>query len=169
MPVTQAYLATLFDYNHWANRRICTALAACDEDVLTRDLGSSFRSLYATLLHIYGAEWVWFRRLRGESPPSLPQPEQYPTLAELEAAWQVLAADYRDFVAALAEPSLVQLRRYQDTRGNAYEQPVWQILVHVVNHSSYHRGQITTMLRQVGATPVATDLIVYFRESNAQT
>lgn len=154
----------LYAYNRWANRRVLDAAARLSPEQLSRDLGSSFPSVRETLAHVLAAEWVWLTRWRGSSPPGLPESWDLSSLEVVRAQWAEVEADQRAFVEGLDEAALDRVVAYRDTRGTPYENPLGQLLRHVVNHSTYHRGQVITMLRQLGAEAVATDYVVYLRE-----
>ena len=154
----------LFEYNRWANHRLLDAVSHLTSEELTRDLGSSFPSVLETLAHILAAEWVWLSRWRGESPSGVPGDWDLSSFEGIVAKWDEVELDRAAFWASLDEPALFGDLAYRDTRGQAFQQPLWQPLRHVVNHSSYHRGQIVTMLRQLGAEAVSTDLILFCRE-----
>lgn len=154
----------LFAYNRWANRRVLDAAARLSPEQLSRDLGSSFPSVRETLAHVLGGEWIWLSRWRGTSPPGFPESWDLSSLEAARARWAEVEADQRAFVDGLDEDALDRVVAYRDTRGTPYENPLGQLLRHVVNHSTYHRGQVITLLRQLGAEAVATDLVVYLRE-----
>jgi uncharacterized damage-inducible protein DinB len=154
----------LYAYNRWANRRVLDAAARLSPEELSRDLGSSFPSVRETLAHVLAGEWIWLTRWRGSSPPGLPESWDLSSLEVVRAQWAEVEADQRAFVEGLDEAALDRVVAYRDTRGDPYENPLGQLLRHVVNHSTYHRGQVVTMLRQLGADAVATDYVVYLRE-----
>lgn len=154
----------LFAYNRWANRRILDAAATLDDDDLARDLGSSFPSVLATLAHIVAADWVWVRRWSGESPPGPPAEWDLSSLDRVRSKWDEIEAERDAVLAALDDDDLARDVRYRDTAGTPFTSRMDEILRHLVNHSTYHRGQVVTMLRQLGATPPATDLIAFYRE-----
>jgi uncharacterized damage-inducible protein DinB len=158
----------LYDYNSWANHRTLDSCAGLRNEQFTRDLGSSFGSVRDTLAHIYGAEWLWLERWHGRVPPSLPAPADFPDLASLRARWADHERKLNDYIRSLTPSELQRVIKYKNTKGVPFEGPVWPMLQHVVNHSTYHRGQVTTLLRQLGAQPVSTDLIVFYRERPAQ-
>jgi uncharacterized damage-inducible protein DinB len=158
----------LFAYDSWANRRSLEACAAVTEEQFTRDLGSSFRSLRDTLAHILGAQWIWLERFHGRSAPSLPKPDLYPDLAALRARWGEVERDLLAYVEKLSPADLESTFAYNDLKGNPHHNVLWQTLQHLANHGTYHRGQVTTLLRQLGAKPISTDLIGFYRERAAQ-
>jgi uncharacterized damage-inducible protein DinB len=150
-------------YNRWATERMLDAASQLSEEQFSQDMGSSFPSIRDTLVHIMSAEWVWLSRLQGSSPASMPEPWKAMSLEEITPLWEQVDRSLQDLVAGLAEPDLEQPISYRNTAGQDFVSTRGQMLRHVVNHSTYHRGQITTMLRQLGAAAPTTDLIVYYR------
>jgi uncharacterized damage-inducible protein DinB len=161
---------TLLEYNDWARERLFVALDALTPEQLTRPLGNSFPSIFDTLVHLYGAEWVWRSRWDGESPAALPAPSAFADLTAVRAAWDDEQQRIRAIVNRLGPEGVTRPIEYRGWDGKTYAQPFWQMFQHVVNHGSYHRGQVTTMLRQLGAAPPKSmDLIAFYRErANAQ-
>lgn len=159
---------TLYDYNAWANNRAVEACAAIAPEQFTRDLASSFHSLRDTLAHIYGAEWVWLERWHGRMPTGLPSGVEFPDFETTRRRLADMDRNLVDYVASLTPGDLQRVHEIKTTAGVPYAQPLWQMLQHVANHGTYHRGQVTTMLRQLGAKAVATDMIVFYRERIGQ-
>lgn len=155
-------IGVLFRYNRWANARVLDAAGRLTQEQFTRDMPGSFRSVRSTLAHILSAEWVWLERWKGTSPPALLDPADFPDLEALEARWAGVEREQRDFVEAATEEALGKVVAYVNTKGETWRYPLSQMMQHVVNHSSYHRGQVTTLLRQLGAEPAATDLLLFF-------
>ena len=163
--MTTDYIRILMDYNYWARDRALASAEHLSGEELSRSLGSSFGSVLDTLVHIYSAEWIWYRRWQGESPSARPDTSELVSVAALRDAWMALEAQIKAFVDALGPAGLHRMIEYKSLTGQSSTSPYWQMIVHVVNHGTYHRGQVATMLRQLGAKPaVSTDLIVFFRE-----
>jgi len=154
----------LYEYNAWANRRSLTAAVALTPEQFTKPMGSSFSSVRDTLAHIFGAEWIWLERFQGRSPASLPDTTQFQDVASLRAHWDELEARLLKFVREIKQTDLDRVFEYKTLKFGVYKNPLWQSMQHVVNHGTYHRGQITTMLRQHGAQPILTDLMHFYRE-----
>ncbi len=152
----------LYQYNQWANQRTLAATAKLDVEAFTRALGNSFSSVRDTLAHILGAEWIWLERWLGRSPNALLSAADFPTPQSLQARWKTVEHDREQFIQALTPERLQENLAYLNRAGERYAYPLWRQMAHVVNHSSYHRGQITTLLRQLGAQPAATDLLFYY-------
>jgi uncharacterized damage-inducible protein DinB len=157
-------LGVLVDYHYWARDLVLDAAAALPPDQFTRDMGSSFRSVRDTLVHFYSAEWAWCSRWNGVSPSAHVPPESFPDVATLRAKWTELEADVRAVLERLGASGLDRVIAYTMFNGDARATVFWHMVQHVVNHASYHRGQVTTMLRQLGAAPPGSmDLITYYR------
>jgi uncharacterized damage-inducible protein DinB len=152
----------LYRYNRWANDRLFDAVASLTPNEFTRDLGSSYPSLRDTLLHIIWAEWIWLQRWKGTSPQSVFQGRDFPVLDALRAQWSDVDIDQRAFLDTVTSERLLAVVPYVNLHGQTWQYPLWRQMYHVVNHSTYHRGQVTTMLRQLGAQAVATDLLVFY-------
>ncbi len=157
-------IRTLFDYNTWANHRALEAAAALTEEQFTRPLGSSFSSVRDTLAHICGGEWVWLERFHGRMPAAMPDIKQFSTVAALREHWLPQEQDLLAFVGGLTQEDLEGVLEYKTMKFGIYRNPLFQALQHLANHGTYHRGQVTTLLRQLGAQPVLTDLMHFYRE-----
>lgn len=156
---------TLLDYHYWARDRILAAVEGLTPEQYTRDLGNSFPSVHATLVHTCGAEWLWYHRWSGNSPAALPDPAAYPDLQSVREVWASLETKVRGLVVALSDADLGKVLGYRLLNGTEASSAFSHMLQHMVNHASYHRGQITTMLRQLGApAPKSQDLITFYRE-----
>jgi uncharacterized damage-inducible protein DinB len=153
----------LYAFNRWATERILQAVASLPQEQFQQDLGSSFRSIRDTLVHMMSGEWVWLSRWNGSSPAAMPEHWQEVGFERMSAEWTELDGQLQAFVGNLTEDGLDRLISYRSTAGEPFTTPLSQMLRHVVNHSTYHRGQVATMLRQSGAAAPATDLIVFYR------
>jgi len=155
-----------FEYNRWANERVLAAASRLTAEQFTKDLSNSFPSIRDTLVHMVWAEWIWLMRWRGESPKIIFDPADFPTIARLKEKWREIEIGQVDFIDTLAEESLAIVIAYFNTKGEEWKYPLGHMMQHVVNHASYHRGQITTMLRQLGAEAMSTDYLLFFDEKN---
>ena len=157
----------LYDYNAWANRRSLDACAPLAAEQFSKQIASSFPSVRETLLHIMHAEWLWLERWLGRSP-SGPPPGEIADLAAVRLRWNTVESDLLRYVRGLTAADLDRVVHYRNTKGHAFSNPMWQMLQHLINHGTYHRGQIVTLLRQLGAAPLSTDLIAFYREQAGQ-
>jgi uncharacterized damage-inducible protein DinB len=165
--VTRNLLGFLFQYNAWADRRLLDACASLTNEQFTRNLGSSFSSVRDTVTHLYGAEWVWNERFEGRSPSALLSGSGFPDLASIRSKLEEMDEYYINYVAKLTQQDLDRVIHYKSFSGDEFSNPLWQSLHQLTNHASYHRGQVVTLLRQLGVKPVSTDLIMYYREQAA--
>jgi uncharacterized damage-inducible protein DinB len=153
----------LYAFNRWANARMRNAVGKLSEEEFARDMKSSFPSIRDTVLHTMASEWVWLARWLGTSPKSMPDEWKAYNFAEMEQEWAAVETAQLAFVDALGDRDLDRMVSYVNFRGESWQNALWQLLRHMVNHSTYHRGQVTTMLRQLGRDAVTNDLVLYFR------
>ncbi len=157
---------TLYEYNYWANHKLLEIVRTLTEEQYKKDLGSSHGGIHGTLFHQMGAEEIWLMRWKGNSPATFGQAEDYPAFDALSQHWNNVEREMMDFCHRLqSEDDIKRVVAYKDLKGNEYSQPLWQLMQHLANHSTYHRGQIVTLLRQVGAKPVGTDLVAFYRQN----
>lgn len=154
----------LYAYNRWANARALAAATALTPEQLHRDLGTSHSSVFGTLAHILWAEWRWLGRWL--VPPASPGPDPLTCtdLVALRAHWAELELLQTEFVDQVTGAALSRPVTYENPPGTAWTYPLGYMLQHLVNHSSYHRGQVIILLRQLGAAVVATDFLVFIDE-----
>src|SRR6266436_9775483 len=162
--MTPQEMRVLFDYNAWANHRALVVACRLTAEQFVQPMGSSFGSVRDTLAHIFGAEWLWLERFQGRSPSSLPDTTQYSDVASLGGRWGEFEPRLLSFVRGLTQSDLDRVMEYKTLKFGVYGNPLWQSMQHLVNHGSYHRGQVTTLLRQLGAQPILTDLMHFYRE-----
>ena len=162
--MTKDDIQLLYQYDRWANCRILNAVSTLSLEQFTRDLGGSFRSMRDTLVHILGGEWIWLAYWK--DPPkgsavlselavrrdALFHRDQFPSLDAVRAKWDEIEKDQVEFVNHLTDDSLQQMIPFRGT-----EVKLVHLMQHLANHSTYHRGQIVLMMRQLGAEPVSTD------------
>jgi uncharacterized damage-inducible protein DinB len=163
MSVSADALRTHLDYTGWATRRLLDAAARLSEAELTRDFGTADRSLMGTMAHTFAADRVWLTRVTG-GPSTGFLSEQERNLEFLSREWPALFDRWREWAGGLTDESANQMLDYRDLKGNPWRQKTWQIVLHVVNHGSHHRGQASGFLRAMGHTPPPLDLIAYYRE-----
>jgi uncharacterized damage-inducible protein DinB len=160
--MTQDEIRTLFAYNAWANHRVLEACAALTPQQFTQTVTSSFPSIRDTLFHIMGVEWLYFERWHGRSPSTLLPGEHFDDLAAMRGRWQQIERSLTEYVSGPELGDTGRALQYLNMQGNPFAYPLRAMLQHMVNHSTYHRGQVTTQLRQLGARPLSTDLLRYY-------
>ena len=156
-------IARLFDYCEWANHKFLDAVAALDAETFARDMKGSHGGIRGTLVHSYGAEWIWQQRFSGVSPAALPSEDQIQDVAALRERWSALEAERRVWLEALPPDAGERVIEYRNFKGDPFSSPLWPLVQHVTNHGSYHRGQVAVFLRQSGLRPPTTDLVAFDR------
>ncbi len=150
-------LKEMFAHNFWARDLQLQACPALSEEQFLRPLGNSFPSVRDTLVHLLAVEWIWLERWRGRSPRALLPAEEFPTLGLIRERWHAVEREMKEYLAALPEEALEQPMTCIGTRGNTWTYALWRMMVHVLEPQSYHRGQITTLLRQLKFEPPKVD------------
>ena len=154
----------MLQYHYWARDRMLDSLKLLTKADYVRDMGSSHKSIRDTAVHIFAAELVWYSRWTGPSPTGLLPVRRVPDVPTLQSVWWDLEMAVRLFARGLGPDGVNRSFRYTTLNGMPASSRFWEMVQHVVNHGSYHRGQITTMLRQIGAAPPqSTDQIAFLR------
>jgi uncharacterized damage-inducible protein DinB len=158
----------LFGYNYWANARVLHAAAQITPDQFTAPAGLSHGSVRGTLAHILAAETVWrMRCAQGISPAALPDESHFPTLDALRERWQSEEEKMRAYLNELTDDALQQTIEYRTTKGVPYENVLWTLLAHIVNHGTQFRSEAAVALTDYGHSPGDLDLLLYLREKAA--
>jgi uncharacterized damage-inducible protein DinB len=159
-----ADLRRLYEYTDWANDRILDVIAGVSEEQFTREIVSSFSSIRDTLSHVVFAEWLWLQRWKGVSPSELPAWAKDSSFAALRELLHEVAADRRAYLDAFTDDAAGSMLDYRNIKGEPFTMPLGELLVHCANHSTYHRGQLVTMLRQAGVAAIpSTDYSQFLR------
>ncbi|WP_018613649.1 DinB family protein [Segetibacter koreensis] len=150
-------------YNVWANQRMIDTILSLPEETVKRTVESSFSSLYLTLLHMWNAESVWWQRLKlVETVQSAGN--THLSIQEISAGLMGQSSQWPAWIEKSPSGALEHEFIYRDSKRRQFKQPVYQMLLHLFNHGTYHRGQLVTMLRQLNITTIpATDFIVFTR------
>lgn len=160
-------LATLYDYSFWATARILdTTQKAGDEAFIAPRPELNESSLRNTMAHILSAEWIWRTRCQeGVSPTALIDPQSFPTIDALAERWSQEQTAMRLYLDSLTDADLPRTIHYRSTKGQPFQNTLWQLLVHVVNHGTQHRSEAAMALTRMGFSPGDLDMIVFFRLS----
>jgi uncharacterized damage-inducible protein DinB len=168
--MNHADLQTLLEYHYWARDRMLAAVETLTAEQYTKDLGNSFKSVRDTVVHIYFAEWIWYARWMGNSPLQGLNFEDFPDVAAVRGAWREHETKVRSLLDGLGDQGVDRVYEYKNLAGQDFKSIFWHMFQHVVNHATYHRGQVTTMVRQLGANPgKPQDLIAFYRERSPAT
>jgi uncharacterized damage-inducible protein DinB len=167
-------IGTLYRYNAWANHRLLDAVAPLPPDAFVHDLGNGSGSVRDTLTHIVWSEWIWLQRWNGVTqlvfqpadfalaPAGLVfSPADFPNVDSLRERSKAVEEGIAEFLRRLDPGRLEVVSEYKLVTGETWRCPLWRQLYHGVNHSSYHRGQVAMMLRQLSYLPASTDFVSY--------
>ena len=174
--MTKDDIQLLYEYDRWANHRVLQAASMLSPEQFTRDLGGGFRSVRDTLLHIIGGEWIWLQYWN--EPPRSPvlladlrkrrdalfNLDAFPDVAAVQSKWAEVEKVQADFVSHVTNESLEEMLPFRTTHVT-----LAHLMQHLVNHSTYHRGQLALMMRQLDAEPLATDFHVFLVEGRRET
>jgi len=163
--MTKEYFIELAEYNIWANNILLGWLDKITDELWSQHVISSFNSIGETVLHITSAETVWIERLQKAEAPVWLQSDFKGTRDELIGIWRKSSAGLKKFLENFEDSAMMEKLVFKRLNGDRYEMPHYQVFAHVFNHSTYHRGQLVTMLRQVGFTAVgSTDMLGFYRK-----
>lgn len=157
-------LAQYAAYNLWANKILLEKLAQVSKEIVHKEMGSSFSSIYKTIVHLMEVESIWWQRLKLQEHVQVPAKDPEENFEELSKQLLALSRQWSEWVLNANEKNITHVFAYQNTKMEYFKQPVYEMLLHLFNHQTFHRGQIITMLRQNGIEKIpATDFIVFSR------
>jgi uncharacterized damage-inducible protein DinB len=163
-------LKSLFAYNRWANERVLEACRALGPGQYEREPAPGWTSVRATLVHLADATWIWARRIEGQAVNARATEAEVPTLDDVATLLTRGHDAFDRLVATLSPDRLASVWSYRNFEGQELSLPIWAVLRHVVNHATYHRGQIASKLGRLGATPAKTDLVLWaIEQTQGQT
>ncbi len=162
------YIKQAYDYMYWATKRYFAVAEGLTEVQLHQAQGHSWGDIHGTLVHMMSSEWVWLQRWHGASPKSHLNPADYPTLAVLKKRWGEVEAEMLAFVGAQNSASLQRPITYGNFRGETFHVPLWQMLVHIVNHETHHRAELAAMYALMGVGHPEDEMIQYFLNASGQ-
>ena len=152
-------------YNHWANSRLINIIKTSAMSLLDIETKSSFNTIRKTLYHIMGTEEIWYKRLNGESINYWPGDKFVGTLEEFTNRFLKGSLLLKNYVESRSSEELSSMLIYKNMSGNEFQNRIYNIIQHCVNHSTHHRGQLYTMMRSVGITGLQSiDYITFVRE-----
>lgn len=162
------YLQKLYDYHYWANKHVLAAAEKLTDEQLHRPQGHSWGSVHGTLLHMTDAEWIWLQRWHGNSPKTFPDRADFESLTAIRQRWDDLEAEMRAFIAGQTEQSLQEEIAYANTAGNSYRLILWQMMAHLANHGTHHRGELAAMFTAINIPHAEDDWLYYFLMNSGQ-
>ena len=151
-------------YNTWANQKIMDIILVLPEEKQMAEVPSSFTSLYKTVLHMWDAESAWWQRMKLQERIIVPSENFKGTMKDVVDGLSQQNRLWEEWVSNASDRSIEHVFQYQNSRKEQFKQPIFQMILHVFNHGTYHRGQLINMLRQLGLEKtVQTDFIVWSR------
>ena len=153
-------------YNLWANEIITDKILQLPAAILYSEMNSSFGSIYKTVIHLMDVETIWWQRLKLYEHVEWPGINYHEPFEILAKDLLNLSKRWNEWIHDANEASLTHEFEYKNSNKKSFRQPVFEMLLHLFNHQTFHRGQIITMMRQneVDTIP-ATDFIVYSRKA----
>lgn len=144
------------NYHYWATQQMLTSCKELSEAELLQETGSAFGNIKGILVHMLGAEDIWLTRWQGKAGISFPAPEDYTDLSHIEREWYGQRQRIEAFLQGADTDSLMAIRDHQHA--------LWEMVLHMIDHSSFHRGQVMHFIRSFGYTPLSSNLIHYLRQ-----
>ena len=162
------YIQQAYTYMYWANQRYFAVAEGLTNEQLHQSQGHSWGDVHATLVHMMSSEWVWLQRWHGSTPKGHLDKAEYPTLADLKKRWGEVEAEMRAFIDDQIEQGLQSEITYTNFRGEIFRVPLWQMLAHIVNHETHHRGELAAMYALMGVNHPEEEMIQYFLNASGQ-
>ncbi len=154
-------IRTFYDYHTWADERILATAANLSDAQFVAAGSASFSSVRDTLVHALWAQWNWLSRWHGRPNPAHFDPVAYPDIGAVRARWAEIDGETHAFVAQVDEAALDRTLRYVNSRNEPMAYPLWQQMLHLVNHGTQHRSEVAAILTEYGHSPGLMDFIVY--------
>jgi uncharacterized damage-inducible protein DinB len=159
--MTAAEALKHLQYSSWASRKVLDAARSLNPDDLARNVGNSHQSILGTLSHIHLADRIWYARVVDPNEPLIKQSD----LTVLDRDWLGILKKWETWAEGLSDDGLERVLAYNSLDGkHSFKSVTREIVLHLVNHATLHRGQAVGMIRQLGVAPPVTDLMAYYRE-----
>jgi uncharacterized damage-inducible protein DinB len=155
------------EYNHWANEKMCNYLSGIDEAEIVANKKAEYQTIKKVILHIADGEQTWLARLNGKNIPHMHKLDSSGSFAGICSTIRNNSVDFIEFVSGKDDQFLLSVTEYVNLKGKTFSQNNAEIILHCMNHSTFHRGQVMSMLRYVGYTDQsASDFIMFLREKS---
>jgi uncharacterized damage-inducible protein DinB len=162
MPLSVQDLREHLAYSAWASQRLVHATSQLTEAELLRDFQTADHSVLGTLVHTFAADRLWLARLQRSPRPQYSSEADY-QLSVLQTDWPEVYRQWDALLNSWSDQDVSSGLTYQDMRGNTWTNPIWKLILHIVNHATHHRGQAAGFLRTMGHVPPPLDLVAYYR------
>lgn len=166
MSITKELLRDMYEYVRWADHQLITAARSVNDEAYHKEQGISLGSIHKLQVHMMAAQWVWLCRWRGESPTRIENHEDYPTRDSVEQRWPLVHSAVFDFLGLQSPKSLAREVQYRNLKGEIFTVPLAELMMHVIDHAAYHRGQLNTMIKKSGGSPQAVSYVNYILSKN---
>lgn len=164
----KTYIKQVYDYTYWANHRYLAVAEGLTEEQLHRAQGHSWGDVHSVLVHMMSSETVWLKRWHHETPAGHLEPKFFPTLASLRERWAQVEQEMRDFIEGRSADGFLAPIQYTNFKGETFRVPLWQMLMHVANHETHHRGELAGMFALMNVPHPEEEVIQYFLEVSGQ-
>ncbi len=161
MTATKEHLQHMFDFVQWGDNELLAAARMVPDEGYYREQGISIGSIHKLLVHEMAAQWIWLSRWRGENPTRLENHEDYPTRDSVLLRWPLVHSAINDFMGTQTPKSLARDVQYRNIKGELFSLPLGDLMQHVIDHATYHRGQINTMIKHAGGHPANVSYQLY--------
>jgi uncharacterized damage-inducible protein DinB len=164
----KTYIRQAYDYNYWANHRYFAVAEGLTGEQLHKMQGHSWGDVHAMFVHMMSSEWVWLQRWHGTSPKAHLNKEDFPALASVKERAGRIEAEMRAFIEAQTGETLQSVITYSNFSGETFHVPLWQMLMHVANHATHHRGELAAMFALMDVPHPEEEAIQYFLNLSGQ-
>lgn len=154
-------IRSLYHYNAWANHHVLTAASGLAPEQFLEQASSSYSSIRDILVHTMSGEWIWLSRWKGVSPSTMFDASNFPSLETIQIRWEGIEVETREFIERLDPSGLAGVVSYINTRGEKWAYPLWQLMIHQVNHATQHRSEVAAILTHFSCSPGDLDYLVY--------
>lgn len=152
----------LYDYTFWANDRLFEAAEKISEDQLNDEMPNGIGSIRVTLVHLVNGHRTWRERWQGDHPSAMLNPNDFPTLEAIRVRWQEEKQLITDLLTGWSDEDLARQLTYSNTAGQVFQQPLWKLMLHLVNHGTQHRSEIAMRLTELGHSPGELGMSFFF-------
>jgi uncharacterized damage-inducible protein DinB len=162
------YIEHVYEYGRWANRRYLDVAEGITDEQLHGEQGHSWGSVHSVFVHMMSSETVWLKRWHGDSPKAHLDPKDFPSLRILRDQWTAVENQMREFIQQQTEDSLASPMSYSNFSGETFRVPLWQMMMHVPNHETHHRGELAAMFALMNVAHPEEEVIQYFLDLSGQ-
>jgi uncharacterized damage-inducible protein DinB len=162
------YINQVYNYNYWANKRYFAVAEGLTDEQLHKMQGHSWGDVHAMFVHMMSSEWVWYQRWHGTSPKGHFRKEDFPMLASVKERWNLIESEMRAFIDSQTEEGLQAEISYSNFSGETFRVPLYQMLMHVANHETHHRGELAAMFALMNVSHPEEEVIQYFLHASGQ-